>query len=131
MGDLVRYRLCFRLFGRKPDPLHVEMTLHQFHHSQEGGERGTENKETQLKLLLAWHSNKPPSGSQPDGLSGSITKHGGVGGDRAASYYDAVTGKFIRCGLVWSSALSAFRICRGVTRPVDTDNSKQMLTNWN
>jgi len=31
MGDLVRYRLCFRLFGRKPDPLHVEMTLHQFH----------------------------------------------------------------------------------------------------
>jgi hypothetical protein len=41
MGDLVRYRLCFRLFGRKPDPLHVEMTLHQFHHSQEGGERGT------------------------------------------------------------------------------------------
>ena len=63
---------------------------------------------------------------------GSITKHGGVGGDRAASYYDAVTGKFIRCGLVWSSALSAFRICRGVTRPpVDTDNSKQMLTNWN
>jgi hypothetical protein len=56
------------------------MTLHQFHHSQEGGERGTENKETQLKLLLAWHSNKPPSGSQPDGLSGSITKHGGIGG---------------------------------------------------
>ena len=29
MGDLVRYRLWFRLFGRKPDPLHVEMTLHQ------------------------------------------------------------------------------------------------------
>jgi hypothetical protein len=32
MGDLVRYRLCFRLFGRRPDPLNVEMTLHQFHH---------------------------------------------------------------------------------------------------
>jgi hypothetical protein len=31
MGDLVRYRLCFRLFGRKPDSLHVEMTLHEFH----------------------------------------------------------------------------------------------------
>ena len=30
MGDLVRYRLWFRLFGRKPDPLHVEMTLHPF-----------------------------------------------------------------------------------------------------
>jgi hypothetical protein len=32
MGDLVRYRLRFRLFGRKPDPAHVEMTLHQLHH---------------------------------------------------------------------------------------------------
>ena len=30
--NLVRYRLCFRLFSRKPDPLHVEMTLPQFHH---------------------------------------------------------------------------------------------------
>jgi len=50
-----------------------------------------------------------------------------LGGDRAASYYDAVTGEFIRCGLVWSSALD-----RDVTRPpADTDNSKQMLTNWN
>jgi hypothetical protein len=32
MGDFVRYRLCFRLFGRKPDPLYVEMMLHQFYH---------------------------------------------------------------------------------------------------
>jgi hypothetical protein len=27
MGDLVRYRLCFRLFGRKPGPFNVAMTL--------------------------------------------------------------------------------------------------------
>jgi hypothetical protein len=29
MGDFVRYRLCFRLFGHRPDPLNVEMMLHQ------------------------------------------------------------------------------------------------------
>ena len=54
MGDLVRYRLCFRLFARKPDSLHVEMTLNQFHHRKKVANRGPENKETRLNLLLVW-----------------------------------------------------------------------------
>jgi hypothetical protein len=66
-------------------------------------------------------------------LAARSPKHGGVGGDRATFYYDAV-GKEVHSlrSCVVLSAIWPLRIYRGVALSrADRDNSKQMLTNWN